>query len=298
MLDNNDIVCFLALARNLNFTKTARELFMSQQAVSQRISRIEQDIGFPLFLRSRSYVRLTKAGDTLRNFLERAEGEYQDILAQCRKDFEEVSSTLRVGYQNMLAWNMILGSAQEDFAAQNLGVQIIGELHDSYVLIEKLISRKLHMIILYNRFAPNSGEFEKLEIRKMPLLLMVSKKKAINRDGVSYMDYRNLPMIEDVFGKENAEYTLRRARNTAALCNLEPSDFILVPNRDTANMAAEAGRGIIIGTEFGVAYKSENLKSYPTGVNESLICMWNIDEENIMVQRYARFIQKAQTSID
>jgi DNA-binding transcriptional LysR family regulator len=38
----------LILARTLSFTRTAQELFLSQQAVSQRISRLEQDLGFPL----------------------------------------------------------------------------------------------------------------------------------------------------------------------------------------------------------------------------------------------------------
>ena len=53
---------FLSAAEHLNFTKAAEEHCISQTAVSQQIKLLEQDIGFPLFIREKRGVQLTPAG--------------------------------------------------------------------------------------------------------------------------------------------------------------------------------------------------------------------------------------------
>ena len=295
MLDNNDLLCFLAVARTLNFTKAAQELFVSQQAVSQRISKIEQGLEFPLFTRSRNYVKLTAGGEKFLAFLAPAEQTYQELLNQCRQDYQRLSGTLRIGYQNMLNWDALLGASEEAFAAQNPDVQIIGELHDSFGLISKLKSGDLHMAICYDRFVPASESFERAVVLETPLLLMVSNRNPLSRENASYTDFRNEPWIEDIFGDEPPESCLNRAKKTASLLGLSPSNFVLVPNRDTANMAAEAGRGIIVGTKFGVASQSRNIRIYPTKIKERLVCLWNEGEEHPMVQQYISFLQRAHS---
>lgn len=294
MLDHSDLVCFLTLASTLNFTKTAQTLYVSQQAVSQRISKLEQSMGFPLFIRSRSYVKLTHSGQLLYAFLAPMEQEFQQLLEQCRGAYEALSSVLRIGYQNQLDWAALLSGAEEDFRVQHPRVQIIGELHDSYVLLEKLQAGQLNMVILYERFISSMEGLECRSVLETPLLLLVSARKA--REGDTYLEHRTQPFIEDVFGAESPERCMKRARKTAAMCGLEPSDFIIVPNRDTANMAAEAGRGVIVGTQYGNANKSRALEAYPTQAKERLVCVWKTGEENLMVHAYASLLQKAHAN--
>ena len=62
MLNESCINCFLTLAQTLNFTKAANIMSFSQQAVSQMISRMENDIGVHLFVRSNHHVAITPAG--------------------------------------------------------------------------------------------------------------------------------------------------------------------------------------------------------------------------------------------
>lgn len=56
------IKIFESVARNLNFTKAARELYLSQPAVSMQVKLLEEQIGMPLMERLGRYIRLTEAG--------------------------------------------------------------------------------------------------------------------------------------------------------------------------------------------------------------------------------------------
>ena len=67
-----DVFCFTSVARTKSFSITARELMISQQAVSRHIKGLEDELGFPLFLRNYQNVQLTDAGELmLQYFLER-----------------------------------------------------------------------------------------------------------------------------------------------------------------------------------------------------------------------------------
>ena len=67
-----DIRClkyFVSVAKHMNFTKAAQECFISQTAMSQHISRMEEELGFKLFYRNNRRVELTPGGKV---FLEEA----------------------------------------------------------------------------------------------------------------------------------------------------------------------------------------------------------------------------------
>ena len=56
------IRCFLEVANCLSFTAAAKNLFMSQQAVTKQIAALEQELGFPIFERTSAGMELTPAG--------------------------------------------------------------------------------------------------------------------------------------------------------------------------------------------------------------------------------------------
>ena len=56
---------FLALARYLNFTEAAKNLYISQPSLSKQIALLESSIGVELFYRNKRDVRLTASGVVL-----------------------------------------------------------------------------------------------------------------------------------------------------------------------------------------------------------------------------------------
>lgn len=65
MLDTHQLNIFLAVAETLSFSNAARQLHLTQPAVSQHIRALEQQFGLPLFLRSGRNTTLTDAGVAL-----------------------------------------------------------------------------------------------------------------------------------------------------------------------------------------------------------------------------------------
>lgn len=61
-LDLSLLRAFLSLADELNFTRAARQLFISQPSLSNQIRRLEQQVGVSLFERTSRRVELTPAG--------------------------------------------------------------------------------------------------------------------------------------------------------------------------------------------------------------------------------------------
>jgi len=59
----------IALSEELNFTRAAQKLRISQPALTRNIAELEALLGFPLFIRNRKTVTMTNAG---RAYVEKA----------------------------------------------------------------------------------------------------------------------------------------------------------------------------------------------------------------------------------
>ena len=70
-LDLKLLASFLVLAEELNFTRAAKRLHMTQPPLSLQIKQLETRLSTPLFERTNRYVRLTPAGETLRTEAEK-----------------------------------------------------------------------------------------------------------------------------------------------------------------------------------------------------------------------------------
>ncbi|MEJ2560656.1 MAG: LysR family transcriptional regulator [Anaerolineae bacterium] len=64
MLNVHEMNVFLVAAETENFSEAARQLHMTQPAVSMQIQALEQRLGIPLFERSGRRIRLSEAGST------------------------------------------------------------------------------------------------------------------------------------------------------------------------------------------------------------------------------------------
>ena len=77
---------FEAAARNLSFTDAAKELNVSQTAISHQIKSLEQQLGLNLFYRSGKTIRLTDAGEKLLPVASQSFNKLEAMISQIKKE--------------------------------------------------------------------------------------------------------------------------------------------------------------------------------------------------------------------
>jgi molybdate transport repressor ModE-like protein len=81
ILDSRKLLAFATLARCGSFTQTARELYLTQSAVSHAIKALEDELQARLFDRLGRQARLTPAGQRLLIYADRILDEMQRARA-------------------------------------------------------------------------------------------------------------------------------------------------------------------------------------------------------------------------
>ncbi|RYD30211.1 MAG: LysR family transcriptional regulator [Verrucomicrobiaceae bacterium] len=89
---------FLAVADEQNLTCAAEKLFTSQPAVSAQVKALEDELGVRLFDRGAKGMRLTRAGETLR---ERAR-----LIVDAARDFKHSAENLRGSVSGQLVFGL------------------------------------------------------------------------------------------------------------------------------------------------------------------------------------------------
>ncbi|QIX61019.1 LysR family transcriptional regulator [Hymenobacter sp. BT18] len=94
---------FQTVARSLNFTKAAQELYISQPAVTKHIRELERSYGQRLFERRAGRVTLTDAGRILLRHADEVESLHQQLTDQLYALHDEAAGRLRLGASTTLA---------------------------------------------------------------------------------------------------------------------------------------------------------------------------------------------------
>lgn len=125
-MDTEQLRYFLAVAQQKNISKAAEHLYIGQPALSRQISRLEDELGVQLFLRTNKAMELTAAGELL---LEDAETIIHRL--------EQLTETMRLAAAGMYGQIhvAVLGnfSSRIQFALR----KAIDELPDCNVVLER-----------------------------------------------------------------------------------------------------------------------------------------------------------------
>ena len=110
MIETRLLRQFIAVAEELHFHKAAERLHMAQPPLSQAISRLEEKLGFSLFLRNTRGVRLTPAGTAFRDTAYRVLAELEQGIEYARNVSAGVSGKLTITAISIAYYDSLLTS--------------------------------------------------------------------------------------------------------------------------------------------------------------------------------------------
>lgn len=138
--------CFLSAAENLNLSKAAIQMNITQPAMSIQIKKLEKEIGAVLFERDSRKMRLTPAGEVVKRAFTSIIGSYNAMVWQVRS-LEQEKPCLRIGYHGPTNWAGLPGLFQR-FLQENPGVRISIQRAEFGELATKLEEGRLDLAFL------------------------------------------------------------------------------------------------------------------------------------------------------
>ncbi|MFD9410844.1 LysR family transcriptional regulator [Streptomyces sp. NPDC059989] len=112
LTDRDELDCFLILAEELHFGRTAERMLLSRARASQLIQRLERRVGAPLFLRTSRRVALTALGRQLRADLEPHHRAVEAALERAAATARAADGVLHVGFTTPPSGELVLKAAQ------------------------------------------------------------------------------------------------------------------------------------------------------------------------------------------
>lgn len=161
---------FLIAAEEQSISKAARKAFISQQAFSEQIRRLEQEYGVTLFYR-KPRLSLTKAGEMMLFRLQQMKAIENMMAAELLETKEGMSGRLRVGMHSARAKIImpdLFAEYQKTFPNVSLAI-----LHDESDNLEKmLLEGSIDMFLGVNANPPFA--VEKIHLLDTGIRLVVS----------------------------------------------------------------------------------------------------------------------------
>jgi DNA-binding transcriptional LysR family regulator len=123
MIDIQKIETFLCAAENLSLSSTARQLHLSQPAISHQIKALEDELNTTLFIRSNTGLKLTEAGRLLLPWARRLMHDTNDLKEMMSSLQEDIVGELRIACSTT-GGKYILPQLAARFSQQYPGIHV------------------------------------------------------------------------------------------------------------------------------------------------------------------------------
>ena len=147
VMDVRTLSYFVVIAEELNITKAAEKLCMSQPPLSSQMKALEEELDTVLFIRGKRHLQLTESGKLLYRHA-------KEILSLVNKTSEEIRA-MKKGMRGKISIGLVEGSAPiiaaewiEKFLSYNKNVEFSVVDGNSDELIAKLRSGLIDMAVI------------------------------------------------------------------------------------------------------------------------------------------------------
>lgn len=235
---------FISVAKHLNFTKAAQECFISQTAMSQHISKMEDELGFKLFYRNNRMVELTAGGKVFLDEAISLTKRYDHAVFWGSVASMDYKGCLRVGF---LSYNekRFLPRILEIFHKRNPNVEIHlsrGSLMDNF---DALCDDKLDVIMSYPHDIMEKPNVAVKKFAFKNLWLVVNKKHPLAKyESVSVEMFQDEPFL--FIDEEKIPQLYTSAIQTCNTMGFEPTVAAVSADVDSLLLMVEIGLGVTL----------------------------------------------------
>ena len=195
MVNETTVKSFLTLVRVGSFTEAAKQLFLSQQAVSKHIAKLEDELECQLFFRSRGDISLTPAGKIYFNVF----SQYIDNMANATILVRNMTGAskhkLIIGHLEMLDIRLTLSSVVRKLKQRYPDIDLEYRSYRDYELPQALHDNRIDLAITLGPEIQPDLVVRTLPLTKIQDFLFCAKDHPLAQTATSYLDFKD----ENVF---------------------------------------------------------------------------------------------------
>ncbi len=262
------IRAFHAVAIHGGFSKAAEALALTQPAISDQVSKLEEHYDVLLFNRHKRQVILTDFGKSLLEITQKLfeiEQQASELLLESKA---LRSGTLRIVADSPRHLLHILGAFRKKYP----GISISLHAANSKEVIAKLFNYEADIGVLGE--IPKNREFTTVNLNSTPIIAFAAKDFQISaHKGLSISQLVEYPLVL----REKASLTRRILEDMARKQGIKLQATIEAEGREAVReiVASGAGIGIVSKAEFGhdTRLRAIPIKGEVMLMNEALICL-------------------------
>jgi LysR family transcriptional regulator, benzoate and cis,cis-muconate-responsive activator of ben and cat genes len=245
---------FIAVARALNFSRAARELHLSQPALSAQIKALEDDLGTSLLERNKRTVRLTRAGESFFGDAEMLLGEAEEAKRRAARFASGEAGHLRMAFVASATAELVPAIALA-FRVKYPHVTLELKNLPTVLQVEALEAHTLD--VGFVRLPLTAPRLSVTPLHSEPFVLVLSKKHKLARaKNLQLADLANEPFV--TYGQRWAPEFYQSWTGICRRAGFTPVVVQETAEMDTALALVSAGMGIAIMPE-GVANRRRRM---------------------------------------
>ena len=186
------LLTLIELSKVNSFTKAAKELNLTQPAVSQHVKQLEEEFDAKLFIRSNNNLFLTKEGEIVLKYALRIQSLYNDMTRKL-KDYKKCANNLTVGITHT-SESIIAPEIMAKYSERNSGshIRIISDSIKN--LYEKLSLYQIDLAIIEGKIT--NKKFSSILLGTDSLVAVVSLDNPLaNKKVVTINDLKKENLI-------------------------------------------------------------------------------------------------------
>lgn len=194
-MDIRQLEYFIEVAKQLNFTKAASSLHISQPSLSKTIKKMEDDLGVPLFYRTSKQLELTDAGKALLVNAKTVIEAYNNLTSELNDVVHLKKGEVRIGIPPIIG-AAFFSKIISQFIEAYPGIQVTLTEVGSKKIKDGVEEGSLDIGLICN-LPIQKGSFETIKLLKDPLMLIVHREHHLAKSkAITFKDIENEPFIQ------------------------------------------------------------------------------------------------------
>lgn len=278
------ILCFTSVARTQSFSATARELRISQQAVSKHIRSLEDELGFPLFLRSYQTVHLTRAGEQMLQYFDQRDRLMNNIQEHFRTG--QTAPPLRIAWSQWLGAPDWFRQAIIEFGTAYPNVHLATYDLNSEEMSAALQNQAVDLLLTTQYAAGYLPVlWNSIPVGTEPIILLGSKRVDYN-----FEDCSLFPFFATYAGEFNEQGVLSRVQKECERSNIYPKNIEICPNMGSVCLNVLVRGGLTLGIRIPPLMNSNEFITRPTGQYASVVLCRPLRQKREEASLFERFL--------